>query len=203
MTDSFAVLVDHPIPSAEDTESFETDESAPTHVPSPRRRTVRMSIQPPTPMSATAEALIAEYASAPTPPSPPPSPLSPLSSPFSLIPSPPLPLTSPPTTSPAYAEAPLGYKAARIRLRAASPSTHHPSKIPLPPLLLPSTSHRDDTPKVDMLLWKRAHFTAPASRFEVGEGSAAARQPVLDVTTVDATPGHLVSREVGYGIKDF
>ncbi|GJV24033.1 hypothetical protein Tco_1376728 [Tanacetum coccineum] len=99
-------------------EAFETDESAPTHVPSPRRRTVRMSIQPQTPMSATAEALIVEYASTPTPPSP----LSPLSSPLPQIPSPPLPLPSPPTTSPTYAEAPLGYKAAKIQLRAASPS---------------------------------------------------------------------------------
>ncbi|GKF79063.1 hypothetical protein Tco_0234631, partial [Tanacetum coccineum] len=32
--------------------------------------------------------------------------------------------------------------------------------------------------------------------------AAAARQPVLDVATVDATPGRLVSGEVGYGIED-
>ncbi|GJY70104.1 hypothetical protein Tco_0473086 [Tanacetum coccineum] len=50
------------------------------------------------------------------------------------VPSPPLPLPSPPTTSPTYDEASLGYIAARIRLRAASPSTHHPSEIPSPPL---------------------------------------------------------------------
>ncbi|GKG37606.1 hypothetical protein Tco_0456829, partial [Tanacetum coccineum] len=74
-------IVDH-VSSAEDTEAFETDESASTPVPSPRRRTARMSIRPPTPMSATVEALIAEYASAPTLPSPPPSPLSTLSSPL-------------------------------------------------------------------------------------------------------------------------
>nr|GEU35132.1 hypothetical protein [Tanacetum cinerariifolium] len=48
------------VSSSEDTEAFETDESAPTHVPSPRRRTARMSIRPPTPMSSTDEALIAE-----------------------------------------------------------------------------------------------------------------------------------------------
>ncbi|GKG38168.1 hypothetical protein Tco_0457391, partial [Tanacetum coccineum] len=85
--------------------------------------------------------------------------------------------------------------AAGIRLRAASPSTYHPSEIASPPLLLPSTSHRDDTPEADMPLRKRARFTASASGFEVGESSAAAaaRQPVLDVATVDATPGHLVS----------
>ncbi|GKD86700.1 hypothetical protein Tco_1357854 [Tanacetum coccineum] len=50
-----------------------------------------------TPMSATAEALIVEYAFAPTPPSPPPFPLTPLSSPLPQIPSPPLPLPLLPT----------------------------------------------------------------------------------------------------------
>nr|GEX90826.1 hypothetical protein [Tanacetum cinerariifolium]GEX90829.1 hypothetical protein [Tanacetum cinerariifolium] len=55
-----------------------------------------------------------------------------------------------------------------------------------------------------MPLRKRARFTTPASGFEVGENLAAtaARQPVLDVATVDATPGCLVSREVSYGIED-
>ncbi|GKA29721.1 hypothetical protein Tco_0715966 [Tanacetum coccineum] len=167
--DSSDVLsIDH-VPSAEDTEAFETDESAHTLVPSPRRRTARMSVRPQIPMSDTAEALIAEYASAPTPPSPPPSPFSPLSSPLPQIPSPPIPLPSLPTTSPTYAEAPLGYRAAEIRLRAASPPTYHPSEIPSPPLLLPSTTHRDDLPEADMPLWKRARFTAPTGRFEVGE----------------------------------
>ncbi|GJV52556.1 hypothetical protein Tco_1448297 [Tanacetum coccineum] len=42
-------------------------------------------------------------------------PLSPLSSPLPQIPSPPLPLLSPPTTSPTYAEAPLGYRTVGIR----------------------------------------------------------------------------------------
>ncbi|GKD18880.1 hypothetical protein Tco_1208038 [Tanacetum coccineum] len=104
-----------PIFSAEDMEAFETDESAPTHVPSPRRCTARMSIRPQTPMSATAEALIVE----------------------------------------------------------------------------------DGLPEADMSLWKRARFTTPASGFKVGKSSAAdaARQPVLDVATVDATPGRLVSGE--------
>ncbi|GKA53945.1 hypothetical protein Tco_0752894 [Tanacetum coccineum] len=80
--DSSAVLfIDH-VPSAEDTEAFETDKSAHTPVPSPRRYTARMSVRPLIPMSDTAKALIAEYASSPTPPSPPPSPLSLLSSPL-------------------------------------------------------------------------------------------------------------------------
>ncbi|GKE38025.1 hypothetical protein Tco_1461430 [Tanacetum coccineum] len=55
-----------------------------------------------------------------------------------------------------------------------------------------------------MQLRKRACFTAPTSRFEVGESSAAvaARQPGLEVTTIDATPGCSMSREVGYEITD-
>nr|GEW55773.1 reverse transcriptase domain-containing protein [Tanacetum cinerariifolium] len=151
------------------------------------------------------------YASAPTPPSPPPSPLSPLSSVLPQIPSPPLlasssplPLPLPPShTSPTYVEAPLGYKAVRIWLRVASPPTHRPSEIPLPPILLPSTLHKDDTPEADMPLQKRARFTTPASGYKVEESSAAAaRQLVLDVATLDATPRHLVPREVGYGIED-
>nr|GEW68831.1 reverse transcriptase domain-containing protein [Tanacetum cinerariifolium] len=45
-----------------------------------------------------------------------------------------------------------------------------------------------------MPLRKRARFTTLASGFEVGENSAAttARQPVLDVATVDATPGSML-----------
>ncbi|GJV27979.1 hypothetical protein Tco_1384427, partial [Tanacetum coccineum] len=137
LADSSAVPVDDHVPSAEDTEEFKTDESAPTLVPSPRRRMTRMSVRPQIPMSDTAEALIVEYASAPTLPSTPPSPLTPLSSPLPQIPSPPLPvpspplpLPSPPTTSPTYVEASLGYKVAMIWLRTASLSTHHPSEIP-------------------------------------------------------------------------
>ncbi|GKC82184.1 hypothetical protein Tco_1137901, partial [Tanacetum coccineum] len=118
-------------------------------------------------LTTTIKALIAEYAFAPTPPSPPPSPLSPLPSPLPQIPLPPLHLPSPPTTSPTYAKAPLGYIAAGIRLRVASPSTHHPSEIPSPPLLLPSTSHIDDLLEADMPLWKRARFTTLASGFEI------------------------------------
>ncbi|GJS50353.1 hypothetical protein Tco_0600474 [Tanacetum coccineum] len=60
------------------------------------------------------------------------------------------------TDNPTYAEAPLGYREARIRIRAASP-----------PLLLPSTSHRTDIPEAEMLLWKRACFTTPAFGFEL------------------------------------
>ncbi|GKA41590.1 hypothetical protein Tco_0734250, partial [Tanacetum coccineum] len=78
-------------------------------------------------------------------------------------------------------------------LKVASPSTHHPSEIPSPPLLLPSTTHKDDLLEADMPLQKRACFFAPASRFEVGESSAAA-------TTRQA--GHAMTSSVDYGFID-
>ncbi|GKE00591.1 hypothetical protein Tco_1388574, partial [Tanacetum coccineum] len=119
--DSSAIPVDDPVPSAEDTEAFETNESAPTPIPPP-----------------------------------------------------PLPLPSPPThTIPTYDEASLGYRAAEIRLSAASPPIHHPSEIPSPPL------------------------------FEVGKSSiAAARQSGFEVATVDVTAARPMSKEVGYRIED-
>ncbi|GJZ52761.1 hypothetical protein Tco_0607646 [Tanacetum coccineum] len=135
---------------------------------------------------------------APTFPSSPPSPLTLLPQ----IPSPPLPLPLPPThTSPTYAEAPLGYKVAKIQLRAASPPTYHPSKIPSSLLLLPSTTHRDDILEADLPLQKRCRFTDPTGKFEIGESLAAvaARQPGLDVThaigTMDVTSRRPMSRE--------
>ncbi|GJR44903.1 hypothetical protein Tco_1313006 [Tanacetum coccineum] len=190
--DSSVVPTVDPVPSAEDTKAFKTDEFTPTP-PSPRSRRARISVRLPSPMSASMEARIAEFASAPTPPLPPPSLLSLLSLPLPQIPSPPLLLPSPPTTSPTYAEALLGYKAAGIRLRAVSPPTHHLSEIPSPPLLLPSTSHRDDILEADLPPRKRLCLTAPTPRFEVGESSsvAAARQVERSM-----------SREVGYRITE-
>ncbi|GKG24466.1 hypothetical protein Tco_0395094, partial [Tanacetum coccineum] len=114
------------VPSAEETESFETDESAATPSPHPVYRvTARILIRdkPPTPFWFDIE--VARLLAIPTPP---PSPLSPwssllpqISSPplppiLSPLPvSPPLPVSSPPPTSPTY---PLGYRATMIRLRA-------------------------------------------------------------------------------------
>ncbi|GJU25751.1 hypothetical protein Tco_1164372 [Tanacetum coccineum] len=107
-------------------------------------------------MSASMEARIAEHAVAPTPSLP--------------IASSPLPLPSPLTTSPTDAGAPLGYRAAGIRMRAADAS---------PPLLLPPTSPRTDVPEAEMPPRKRACLTTPAPGYEIGESSAAgaARQP--------------------------
>ncbi|GKE27809.1 hypothetical protein Tco_1443193 [Tanacetum coccineum] len=96
--DSSDVPVDDIVPLVEDTKAFETDESTPT---------------PPTPP-------VARLLSLPTPP---PSPLTSLSSSLPQIPSPPLPLPSPPTTSPTYAEAPLGYRATKIRFEIRESSS--------------------------------------------------------------------------------
>ncbi|GJR98304.1 hypothetical protein Tco_0270478, partial [Tanacetum coccineum] len=189
--DSTTLPVIDLVPSAKDTEAFKTDEFAPTPPRSPRLCRARIYIRPQTPMASSAKALIAEYASAPTPPSPPPSPLTPLSSPLPYIPSPPLPLPSPPThTSLTYAESPLGYRASMIRSRAASPLS---LPAPSPPLLLPSTTHGDDLPEADMPLQKRAHFTTPTGRFEVEESlsAVAARQT-----------GHTLAHRVDYGFID-
>nr|GEV27728.1 hypothetical protein [Tanacetum cinerariifolium] len=165
LADSSSVPVDDHVPSVKDIEAFETDDSAPT------------------------PALIAVVVDA-LPSSSPPSLLTPLSSLLPQTPSPPLHVPSPPTHPiPTYDEAPLGYRAVRIWLSAASPPTHHLSEILSPPLLLPSTSHKDDLPEADMSLLKRARFTTPTFRIEVEENTVAAvtRQPGLDVATMDAT----------------
>ncbi|GJW03606.1 hypothetical protein Tco_1562462 [Tanacetum coccineum] len=77
-----------------------------------------------------------------------------------------------------------------IRSRAASPL---PLPAPSPPLFLPSTTHRDDLPEVDMPLWKRARFPAPTSRFEVGESSS---------TAAARKTGHTLAHRVDYGFID-
>ncbi|GJS66404.1 hypothetical protein Tco_0680968 [Tanacetum coccineum] len=117
-------------------------------VPVTRLRRARKTVRPQTPIPFPSETEI---------------PLPPLH-----VSSSPLPLPSPVVDSPTYTEEPLGYRAAKIRMRVASP-----------PLLLPSTSHRTDILEVEMPPRKRSCFTTPASRFEVGESLAAAvaRQP--------------------------
>ncbi|GJR87276.1 hypothetical protein Tco_0211287, partial [Tanacetum coccineum] len=91
--DSPAVPVINHVPLAEDTESFETDEAAPTPIPSPRWHTARMSVRPQTPVPFPSEAKVERLLALPIPP---PSPLTPPSSPLPQIPSPPLP---PPSSS--------------------------------------------------------------------------------------------------------
>ncbi|GKF66925.1 hypothetical protein Tco_0193442, partial [Tanacetum coccineum] len=182
--ESSVVPVVDPFPLAGDTEAFKTDETAPTprspqtKVPfaQTRLRKARKSVRLKLPMSASTEARIAEHAAAPTPQLP--------------VASLPLPLPSPLTTSPIDVKAPLGYRAAGIRMRAASP-----------PLLLPSTSYRTNIPEAEMSPRKRACFTTPTHRLEVRESLAAGatRQPR---PTLEADLRRDRVMETGYGITD-
>nr|GFA47738.1 hypothetical protein [Tanacetum cinerariifolium] len=132
-------------PSAEETEPFETDESAATPPPHPAyRMTVRISIPALVPMPAWTDSEVVRILAISSPPA---SPLSPWSLPPPQIPFPLLPsILSPPSPVLSLAPPPspirsLGYRAAMIRLRdeAASASS--------PPLKLPSSSRREDRPE--------------------------------------------------------
>nr|GFC88957.1 hypothetical protein [Tanacetum cinerariifolium] len=129
-------------PSAEETEPFETDESAATPPPHPAyRMTARISIPAPVPMPAWSDSDIVRLL---TMSSPSASPLSPWSSPLPQIPFSPLPpiqLLPLPVLSPAPPPSPicsLGYRAAMIRLRAEAASTSHSPPLPPPCILSPT-----------------------------------------------------------------
>ncbi|GJX21453.1 hypothetical protein Tco_0224130 [Tanacetum coccineum] len=157
-------------PFVEETEPFETDESATTPPPHPAYQvTARISITAlvPTPVWSNSEdeRLLAM-------PTPPLSPLSPC-----IIT---LPISAPPPASPIR---PLGYRAAMIRLRAEDTSTSYSLPLPplspipaptsSPPLLLPSTNRREDRLEVTLPPRKRLGI-AFGPRYEVGERSSAA-----------------------------
>ncbi|GJX93973.1 hypothetical protein Tco_0348559 [Tanacetum coccineum] len=186
-------------PSVEETEPFETDESAATPPPHPAYRvTARNSILAPVPTPVWSDAEVARLLAISTPPS---SPLSLWSStlpqipspPLPQIPSPPLPVSSPvPVLSPSPLASPirpLGYRAAMIRLRAEAASTSYSPPLPppiilshtrpdaplsgTPPLHLLSTDHREDRPEVTLPPRKRLGI-ALGPRYEIGESSSAA-----------------------------
>nr|GEU57195.1 retrotransposon protein, putative, Ty3-gypsy subclass [Tanacetum cinerariifolium] len=94
------------------------DSSAIPIVDHTRLRRARKTVRPEPPMSASLEACIPRHAALPSPPL--------------LVPSLPLPLPSPLTTSPTDTRTPLGYRAARIRMRALLPSTSRRTDIPEP-----------------------------------------------------------------------
>ncbi|GKC42600.1 hypothetical protein Tco_1060322, partial [Tanacetum coccineum] len=189
-------------PSAEETEPFETDESAATPPPHPAYRvTARISIPAPVPTPAWSD---------------------------SEIPSPTLPLSPVPVLSPSPPASPirlLGYRAAMIRMRAEAASTSHslPLSPPIilshtrpdapssgtPPLHLLSTDHREDRPEVTLPPRKRLGI-ALGPRYEVGESSSAAtarpagglRADYGFVATMDREIRYDLERDVGYGITD-
>nr|GFA55029.1 hypothetical protein [Tanacetum cinerariifolium] len=176
-------------PSAEETETFETDESAATPSPHPAyRMTSRISIPAPVPVPACpirslgyraamirlrAEAVSTSH----SPPLPPPFILSPT--------------------------------------RSDTPSSGTPLLLPIsastssPPLQLPSASRREDRPEVTLPPRKRLGI-ALGPEYEVGESSsAAAARPAgglrADYGFVATMDGEIMcdpEREVGYGITD-
>ncbi|GJY42467.1 hypothetical protein Tco_0429737 [Tanacetum coccineum] len=181
-------------PSAEETEPFETDESAALHYTNILHTVARLfaiPTPPPSPLSLWSSPL-------PQIPSP---PLPPILSPLPV--SPPLPVSSPPPASPICL---LGYRATMIRLRAEAPSTSHslplpppiilshtrsdapssgtPPFLPIPaptsspPLLPPSTNRRKDRHEVTLLPRKRLGI-ALGPRYKVEESSStAATRPI-------------------------
>ncbi|GKC48842.1 hypothetical protein Tco_1071587 [Tanacetum coccineum] len=203
--DSSAIPVVDPVPSVGDTKAFETDESTPTprspQVRAPfaqtRLRRARKTVRLEPPMSPFMEARIAEYATAPTPPSPPPSLISPWSSSLLQIPSPPLP--PPPSL---------------LHLPAPVPTSLPLPSSPLPPLpaslfIPPPVDCREDIPEAELPSRKRLCLTTPTSRNKAGESSPAAPRPTRGhradygfIGTMDAEIRRQIAEEVSYGIRD-
>ncbi|GKE91196.1 hypothetical protein Tco_1572291, partial [Tanacetum coccineum] len=225
-------------PSAKETEPFDTDEFVATPPPHPAyRMTARISILTPAPTPVWSDVEVSRLLAISTPPSSPLSswslPLPQIPSP-SLPLSPPSPVLSP--TPPPSLIRSLGYRASMIRLRAEAASTSHSLPLPppfilsptrsdapssgipplsisvptsSPPLLLPSTSRREERPKVTLPPRKRLGI-ALGPRYEVGESSSTtAARPARGlradygfVATMDREIRHDPEREVRYGITD-
>ncbi|GJR73743.1 putative reverse transcriptase domain-containing protein [Tanacetum coccineum] len=218
-----ALLAVDQAPSAEETELFETDESAATPPPHPAYRvTTRMSIPAPVPTPVWSDAEVVGLLAISTLPS---SPLSLWSSPLPQIPSPPLPpipspslLVSPPLpvsspvsvlspSLPASPIHPLGYRAAMIWLRVEAASTSHSLLLP-PPIILCHT--RPDAPSSRTPPLHLLSIDRREDRLEDGESSStAAARPARGlradygfVATMDREIRRDLERDVGYGITD-
>ncbi|GJT06217.1 hypothetical protein Tco_0840679 [Tanacetum coccineum] len=177
-------------PSAEEIESFETDESASTPPPHPAYCvTARISIPAPVPTPVWSDAEVARLLAISTPPSSPlpqipslllppiPSPSLPVSPP--LLVSLPLPVSSlllvVSPSPPASPIRPLGYRAPMIWLRAEAASISYSLLLP-PPLHLLSTDHREDRPGVTLQPRKRLGIAlGPAYKVRESSSAAAAR----------------------------
>ncbi|GKD44622.1 hypothetical protein Tco_1269267, partial [Tanacetum coccineum] len=209
-------------PSSEETEPFETDESAATPPPHLAYRVIaRISIPALVPTPLWSDAEVSRLLAISTPPS---SPLSPWSLPLTQIPSLPLPVLSPaPPPSPIRS---LGYQAAMIRMRAEAASTSHSLPLPppfilsptrldapppmptsapnsLPPLLLPSANHREDRPEVNLPPRKRLGI-ALGPRYEVGESSAAAAaRPAGEIERAAYEAPVSTDTELGAHVREF
>ncbi|GKB28760.1 hypothetical protein Tco_0868161, partial [Tanacetum coccineum] len=201
-------------PSAEETESFETDESAATPPPHPAyRMTARISIPALVPTPVWSDAEVARLLAISTPPS---SPLSLWSSPLPQIPSPPLPhIPSPPLpvsspvhvlspSPPASPIRPLGYRAAMIRLRSEAASTSHSLPLP-PPIILSHTrpaAPSSGTPPLHLLSTDRREDRPESSSTAAARPAGGLRADYGFVATMDREIRRDPERDVRYGITD-
>ncbi|GJU19086.1 retrovirus-related pol polyprotein from transposon TNT 1-94 [Tanacetum coccineum] len=195
------------VPSFEETEPFETDESAATPPPPPHayRTTTRMSIQAQAPMPFPSKEEVEILISLPTPPSSPLISLSPPSAEEHLarcLAAPALPsLPLPPLPSSLYLPPPVP-----TSLPVPSP--------PLPPLpaslFIPLlVDRREDIPEAELPPHKRLCLTTHTSRYEVRESLTTAirhtrghRADYGFISTMDAKIRRQRAEEVGYGIRD-
>nr|GEY80796.1 hypothetical protein [Tanacetum cinerariifolium] len=193
-------------------EPFEEGETVATPPPSAYRVTARIYVRPHIPMPFPSKSEVERLLAIPTPPL---SPVSPTSYPlpsfimplpiFTPLPPPP-PIILPRT------------RASMVLMRSAAPSKFilaplsrtppigTPPLLPIPlptssfplPLLLPSTSCREGILEADMPLQKRARFTTPTGRYEMGESSAAAAarqiRPALIVDDSRRAEDRLIGR---------
>ncbi|GJZ09348.1 hypothetical protein Tco_0543631 [Tanacetum coccineum] len=180
-------VVDHAL-SAEETEPFETDESAAKPPPHPAYWvTARISIRDDPPTSFWSDTEVSRLLAIPTPP---PLPLSLSSSPLPHIPSPPLPpILSPPlhvSSPPPFSPIRL-YTTVRYLPSGTPPLLPIPLPTSSPPLYLLSTDHRVDRPEVTLPPQKRLGI-ALGPRYKVGESSSApTARPLGGAPTTDDT----------------
>ncbi|GJZ62139.1 hypothetical protein Tco_0618276 [Tanacetum coccineum] len=194
LADSIIAPTVDSVPSSEEIEPFETDESAAT---------------PPSPPTHYAPAL----SSSPLPIVP-----HPYGSP-NHVRAPPgfraamgrLRASSPSTYHPLHPSPPLPPPPSSLYLPPHVPTSLPLPSSPLPALLFipPPVDHREDIPEAELPTCKRLCPTAPTLRYEVGESSTASPRPTrghrIDygfIGTLDAETRRQRAEEVGYGIRD-
>ncbi|GKF04331.1 hypothetical protein Tco_0034999, partial [Tanacetum coccineum] len=216
-----APVVDH-VPSSEETDPFETDES-PATPPSPPacRTTARISIRLEAPMPFSSEEEVERLLALPPPP---PSPLISLSPPSVeerlarclaalVLPSSLLPIVPHPYGSPNHVRAPLGFRVAMGRLRASSPSTTSITTITTSTIITTFTTTCTHIITITIITTTTTTsltvHTTTSRPYEVGESSTAAPRPTgghradyRSIGTMDAEIRRQRAEEVGYGIRD-
>ncbi|GKF76822.1 hypothetical protein Tco_0229292, partial [Tanacetum coccineum] len=163
--------VEGPSEGSDETKPFEEDETAVTPPP-PGHHGVRISVRPQTPMVASTQALIDAFA----------------------VGSPPLPL---PPTSPTYDQAPLGHRAAMIRMRDDIPEEDMP---PRRIFILTAPSPGCDVAESYAVAVAVAAARPPRGRYDfvdtVEAGQGLIRSPGHDARTIARAADR--AKDVGY-----